>query len=86
MTNLEHYFENLLFDGKDVNGDCNKKELTAAEQAAVNVCAEYVIYTLFNSREEFLSFIEEKRKRLTQNKWEIYEYYAKKLEEILAED
>lgn len=27
MTCLEHYFENLLFHDKDVNGDLNKNAL-----------------------------------------------------------
>ena len=52
MSNLEHYFENLLFDGKDVNGDLNKNSLTKEEQNAVEVCANYVLYTLFCGRED----------------------------------
>lgn len=49
MSNLEHYFENLLYSGADVNGDVNKNALTADEQNAVEVCAQYVIYTLLPS-------------------------------------
>lgn len=46
MTSLEHYFENLLYRGADVNGDVNKNALTADEQNAVEVCADYVKYTM----------------------------------------
>lgn len=28
MTNLEHYFENLLFLGRDVSNDVNKNSLS----------------------------------------------------------
>ena len=45
MTCLEHYFENLLIHGKDVNGDLNKKMLTKEQQEAVEICAQYVKYT-----------------------------------------
>lgn len=56
MSNLEHYFENLLFDGCDCKGEPNKKALTKSEQEAVEICADYVIYSLFMNREEFLKF------------------------------
>ena len=52
MSNLEHYFENLLFSGKDVNGDFNKNSLTKEEQNAVEICANYVLYTLFCGRDD----------------------------------
>ena len=52
MSNLEHYFENLLFSGKDVNGDLNKNSLTKEEQNAVEACANYVLFTLFCGRDE----------------------------------
>ena len=57
MSNLEHYFENLLFEGKDCRGDVNKNTLTKEEQEAVEICAQYVIYTLFANREGFKEFI-----------------------------
>ena len=57
MSNLEHYFENLLFLGKDVNGDCNKDSLTKEEQNAVEECAQYVLYTLFCGRDELKEYI-----------------------------
>ena len=61
MSNLEHYFENLLFDGHDVKDECNKKSLTEAEQKAVETCAIYVIYSLFGNRQEFLNWIRSKQ-------------------------
>lgn len=56
MSNLEHYFENLLFDGKDCRGDVNKNALTKEEQNAVEECASYVLYTLFCGRANFIEF------------------------------
>lgn len=56
MSNLEHYFENLLFNGQDRGDNCNKNALSAEEQAAVETCADYVIYTLFMGREDFLKW------------------------------
>lgn len=53
MTCLEHYFENLLIDGEDAYGGANRKCLTEEERKAVETCADYVIYVLFGSREEF---------------------------------
>ena len=58
MSNLEHYFENLLFDGEDVYGDANKNTLTKEEQKAVEICAQYVLYSLFNGPEDLKSFKE----------------------------
>lgn len=57
MSNLEHYFENLLYSGKDVNGDWNKNSLTKEEQNAVEICANYVLYTLFCGRDELKKFL-----------------------------
>ena len=57
MSNLEHYFENLLFQGQDVIGDWNKNTLTEAEQEAVRICADYVLYTIFLNRDDFLKFV-----------------------------
>lgn len=66
MSNLEHYFENLLFHGQDVNGDWNKNTLTKDEQEAVEICADYVLYTIFLNRDDFLKFIHSSR-RLINN-------------------
>ncbi len=57
MSNLEHYFENLLFDGRDCTGEPNKRTLTEEEQSAVEACADYIIYTVFANRAEFLSWV-----------------------------
>ena len=57
MSNLEHYFENLLYNGQDIKGDLNKNTLTEAEQAAVWVCVNYVLYTIFLNRDDFLKFV-----------------------------
>ncbi len=57
MSNLEHYFENLLFHGQDVNGDWNKNTLSEAEQEAVRICADYVLYTIFLNRDDFLKYV-----------------------------
>lgn len=56
MSNLEHYFENLLLYGEDCKGEPNKKSLSKSEQEAVRICADYVIYTLFCGREDFLKY------------------------------
>ena len=57
MTCLEHYFENLLFEGKDVKDNCNKNELSEEQQEAVEMCAQYVLYSLFCNRQDFYDFI-----------------------------
>lgn len=54
MTNLEHYFENLLFLGRDVCNDVNKKSLSEKEQNAVEVCYSYILYNIFNGDKEAL--------------------------------
>lgn len=56
MSNLEHYFENLLYEGHDVKNNCNKNSLTRSEQKAVEKCAEYVIYSIFGNRENFIEY------------------------------
>ena len=37
----------------------NKNALSEDAQEAVEECAAYVLYTLFNGRDEFLKFVEE---------------------------
>ena len=56
MSNLEHYFENLLFYGEDVVGDLNKNSLPPEVQDAVEQCADYVLYSLFGNRKLFLEW------------------------------
>jgi hypothetical protein len=57
MSNLEHYFENLLFHGEDCKGEPNKRALSSQEQRAVEICADYIIYTTFGNRDEFLKYV-----------------------------
>lgn len=57
MSNLEHYFENLLFDGQDVPDNCNKNSLSEEQQSAVEECANYIVYGLFGNRELFLRWL-----------------------------
>lgn len=66
MSNLEHYFENYLFHGEDVTGDLNKNKLSKEEQLAVEICANYVLYTLFYGREDFNEFLAEREELLTK--------------------
>ncbi len=60
MSNLEHYFENLLYYGRDVFSDINKNSLSKEQQNAVAQCAQYVLYTIFSGREDFYAFIKMK--------------------------
>lgn len=60
MSNLEHYFENILYNGRDVNGDCNKNSLSKEQQKAVETCADYVLYKLFKTRECFEKFVKDR--------------------------
>lgn len=57
MSNLEHYFENLLFEGHDTKDNCNKNSLTHSEQETVEICAQYVIYSIFGNRENFIEYM-----------------------------
>lgn len=59
MSNLEHYFENLLFDGRDIPGDWNKNALSEEQQKAVEECADYIVYGLFGDRGIFLRWLNE---------------------------
>lgn len=59
MSCEEHYFENLLFHGKDVKDNCNKNAISKEKQEAIEICANYVIYSLFEGREDFLSCFRE---------------------------
>lgn len=56
MSNLEHYFENLLYHGRDVQSDVNKNSLSEEQQDAVEQCAQYVLYSIFENREHFYRF------------------------------
>ena len=58
MSCAEHYFENLLFHGKDVRDEPNKNALSKEVQEAIEMCADYVIYSLFFDRDNFKGFVE----------------------------
>lgn len=60
MSNIEHYFENLLYDGHDVKSNCNKNSLTAEQQQVVEICAQYVIFSLFGTRDVFKKWISDR--------------------------
>lgn len=60
MSCAEHYFENLLFHGKDINGEPNKKNISEIEQKTIEMCYQYVIYTLFNGFEDFDNYLRKK--------------------------
>ena len=50
MSNIEHYFENLLYQGEDRTGaglNVNKNQLSTEVQEAVEECANYILYTMF---------------------------------------
>ena len=64
MSCLEHYFENLLFEGEDIKGEPNKNALSKEEQNAVEICADYVLYSLFFNRENFLEYMDNYRFKL----------------------
>ena len=44
MNPTEHYFENLLLHGKDINGDPNKNTLSKEVQETIEICANYILY------------------------------------------
>lgn len=59
MSNLEHYFENILYQDWLYDDDPNMEFLTKEEIDAVRTCASYILYTQFCSRERFLKFARE---------------------------
>ncbi len=61
MSNVEHYFENMLFEGHD---EVNKKTMTPKEIDAVDTCVDYILHTIFSGRDDFKSFV-----RLRENKY-----------------
>lgn len=63
MSCEEHYFENLLFHGEDCKNNCNKNALSPEVQQAIETCADYVLYTIFMSRENFLAYVREDNAR-----------------------
>ena len=60
MSNIEHYFENLLYHGKDIKGEPNKEYCSKDQLATAEMCANYVIYNIFGNREKFIEFMGER--------------------------
>ena len=58
MTCAEHYFENLLYFDKDTNGDVNKNKLSKEVQEAIEMCYQYVVYSLFFNDKDFKEFMD----------------------------
>lgn len=56
MNYIEHYFENLLFNGKD---PINRYYLTDEEAETVEICAGYV-YELFGHMGDLFNFLDSK--------------------------
>lgn len=61
MSCAEHYFENLLFYDKDCRDEPNKKNISEIEQKTIEMCYQYVLYSLFYGREDFNKFLKEYR-------------------------
>ena len=57
MSNLEHYFENLLFQGCDTANDVNKNSLSKEQQEAVEECVNYVLCNIFAGRDDFREYM-----------------------------
>lgn len=43
MSPAEHYFENLLLYGEDINGEPNKNKLSKEVQEIIEMCANYIL-------------------------------------------
>lgn len=56
MNYIEHYFENLLFNGED---PINRYYLTDEEAEIVEICVSY-IYELFGNMGNLFDFLESK--------------------------
>ena len=69
MSNLEHYFENLLFEGLDYEDEINKRHLTPEEINAVETCATYITYTFFCGKDELKKYINGEIDVIKTGKW-----------------
>lgn len=68
MSNEEHYFENLLYHGHDVKRNPNKNGLSKEVQEAIEMCAQYVLYSLYCGHEHFLDEHEYDKQRREEYK------------------
>ena len=58
MSNEEHYFENLIHHGSDeVAGNCNRDNIKPEVREAIKTCYYYVVFNIFNSRENLDKFL-----------------------------
>lgn len=57
MSNLEHYFENLLHYGVD---NIHEDVLSEEQKETVKVCVNYVLYNIFYGKKDFLDYIQKK--------------------------
>ena len=69
MSNLEHYFENLLYEGLDYEDEINKSQLTAEQIDAVETCATYITYTFFCGKDELKKYINGEIDVVKTGKW-----------------
>ena len=60
MTRAEHYFENLIYDGKDVSGEPNKNALSEEVRNTIEMCYEYILNNIFIDRENLDDFLKRK--------------------------
>lgn len=68
MTTVEHYFENLLLDSKDISGEPNKNDLSPEVQKAVEECAAYI---------KSIGYIKEYSNNFEKHCWNCkYKYYS----------
>lgn len=62
MSNEEHYFENLIHHGSDEIADnCNKDHIKPEVRQAIETCYYYVLFNLFNSRENLDEFLKDRK-------------------------
>lgn len=58
MSNIEHYFENLISYGSDgVAGNQNESALSKEEVKAVNECFRYMAYKAFDNEADFANYV-----------------------------
>ena len=58
MSNEEHYFENLIFLGKDCNGEPNKSALSKEVQEAIEICYYYLKTNAFHITDKLCKDLE----------------------------
>ena len=82
MDTLVNYFENLVYLGKDIPDDFNKKTLMLNEREAVEKCADWVVNMLFNGREDLDNFIRSQGRYMVTTK-DVEELMRKRNESVV---